>query len=192
MSEHPDVRYLRALCAGERELIEEIYRLHSGHIRQWVLRNNGDAEDAKDLFNEAILAIYDQYCGSDFVLTRSFGALLAAICRNQWFSQLRKKNTEQQVRSAEALRYTEEQEDADLLVLAEEAQAQRRRRECMERTFQQLTERCREVLALLDGRGMPGEEVARQLGISDRNAVYVRAHECRRRWRQLFSNQCNP
>ena len=190
MAEHPDQRYVSGLCGGDNQVIEEIYRTYSGQIQSWIRQHNGSADDAKDLFNEAILAIYDRYCGPDFVLSRPFGALLSAICRNRWLSQLRKKAAEQHLRNVEAGRYEEEQEEADLLVEAEEAVAYQDRRHCMEQTFRQLTERCQEVLTLLDGHGVPGEEVARRLDISDRNAVYVRAFECRRRWRQLFDQQC--
>jgi RNA polymerase sigma factor (sigma-70 family) len=183
--------YLQALCRGERAQIAHIYRTYAQQVQGWVLQNNGDVADAQDLFQESLIAIYDRYCGTDFQLTSSFGALLFSICKKQWYNRLRKKKRRESVRNAVAEQYNDESEDPDLLVLAEEALTSKRREECMQETFEQLSEQCREVLSRL-AKGHSGNDIAEALDLPSANAVYQAKHRCADRWRRLFEQTFTP
>lgn len=183
MSLHPDQRYIEALHRGESKLISEIYSKYSREILVWVLRNNGDADDASDLFQDGLMAIYDRYCGRDFQLSVSFGALLMAICRRKWFDRISQKKREVNVRNSEAERYEEETPEWEA---AEEAILEQRRQECLSRVFELLSDQCRKLLSLITAGDTPVEDIARQLEMANANAVYQSKHRCTARWRQLF------
>ncbi len=186
---HPDQRYLEALCRNDSRLLEEIYRKHAREITLWVLKNNGDADDAQDLFQDALMAIYDRYCGRDFQMTGSFGGLVMAICRRKWFDRLAQKKREEGVRNNEAERYTEEAPEWEA---AEEALLEQKRQECLARVFELLSEQCRRLLALVSAGETPVEQIAGQLGMANANAVYQSKHRCTARWKQLFYEHFNP
>lgn len=183
MSLHPDQRYIEALHRGESKLISEIYSKFSREVLLWVLKNNGDADDAGDLFQDGLMAIYDRYCGRDFQLTVPFGALLMAICRRKWFDRISQKKREANVRNSEAERYEEETPEWEA---AEEAIMEQRRQECLSRVFELLSDQCRKLLSLITGGETPVEDIARQLQMANANAVYQSKHRCTARWRQLF------
>ena len=189
MKNQEEKAYLLALCEGRREGISAIYRNHAQHVQTWVLQNNGDVADAKDLFQEALMAIYDRYCGTDFELTSPFGALLFSICRKQWYGRLRQKKREDVVRNTTAEQYKDETVEGDLLVLAEEAIAESEKQACMQRTFELLSKQCQSILSLL-AKGRSGTEIAERLQLPNANAVYQAKHRCASRWRQLFEDQC--
>lgn len=183
MDQHADQRYIEALHKGEQHLIREIYEKFSRNILTWVLQNNGDAEDAEDLFQDALLAIYDRYCGTDFQLTGSFGGLLMTICRRKWFDRLAQKKREADVRNVEGERYTEESPEWDM---AEEVLLQQERQECLSQVFKLLSEQCQRLLSLLTVGEVSVEQIALDLGLANANAVYQSKHRCTARWRQLF------
>jgi len=184
MSPTSDQQLLQALCQGANDGLREIYRRHTPEVRRWVLQNNGSEADAQDLFQDALMAIYDRYCGTGFQLTGSFGGLLMTICRRKWFDRLKEKTKEISVRNTEALRYEEESENADLLVQAEEALAHQRQQDGLARAFEQLSDQCRRLLTLLS-QNLSVEAVGEQLGLAA-NAVYQSKHRCMARWRQVF------
>lgn len=188
MSQHPDQRYIEALHRGESKLITEIYSKYSREVLVWVLRNNGDADDAGDLFQDSLMAIYDRYCGRDFQLTVPFGALLMAICRRKWFDRISQKKREENVRNSEAGRYEEEMPEWEA---AEEAILQQKRQECLARVFEMLSEQCRKLLSFFSAGDTPVEDIARQLEMANANAVYQSKHRCTARWRQLFYEHFN-
>ncbi len=183
MNPHPDQQYIEALYKGDQRLIRAIYEKFSRSIHSWVLQNNGAAEDAQDLFQDALLAVYDRYCGTDFQLTSSLGGLLMTICRRKWYDRLSQKKREENVRNVEGERYTTERPE---LEDAEEALLQQQRQECLAQVFKLLSEQCQRLLSLLTTGETPVEQIAVELGFANANAVYQSKHRCTARWRQLF------
>jgi RNA polymerase sigma factor (sigma-70 family) len=177
--------YLQALCQNDSRLIREIYQRHAPSIQRWVLDNNGSSDDARDLFQDGLIAIYDRYCGTEFTLTSSFGALLFSICRRKWFDRLQQKSRETGVRLAEEKRYTDEE---GLGAEPDAALEEQRKQETLGQTYGLLSEQCQQLLNLLS-QGKSGEEIALQLGISNANAVYQSKHRCVGRLRQLFEEK---
>jgi len=180
--------YLHALCGGDRVTIAGIYREYAKKVQGWVLQNNGDVADAKDLFQESLIAIYDRYCGTDFTLTSSFGALLFSICKKQWYNRLRQKKRRESVRNLVAEQYTDEGEEQDLLIMAEEALASKQREDHMQQTFTLLSDQCQQILSRL-AKGQSGGDIAKALNLTSANAVYQAKHRCADRWRRLFEKK---
>src|SRR5690606_6630340 len=73
-------------------VIDSIYRTYYQTIQHLVISNSGTVEDAKDIFQESLMAIFDRIHERKFVLTCQFGTFLYAISRNLWLRQLRQKN----------------------------------------------------------------------------------------------------
>jgi len=67
MEAHEDQKYIRALCSNDFVLINEIYDKCSSQCRNYVLKNNGSVDDARDVFQEALIDVY-QKC-KDLTLT---------------------------------------------------------------------------------------------------------------------------
>ncbi|HOY15858.1 MAG TPA: sigma-70 family RNA polymerase sigma factor [Haliscomenobacter sp.] len=179
-----DENYLHALCAGDTQRIRSIYQQYAGQIQRWVEDNNGSAADAQDLFQDGLIAIYDRYCGSDFQLSSSFGALLFGICKRKWFDRLKEKNRETVVRKVEEERYND---DHDPSIDSEAAFQELQKQETLVKTFALLSAQCQQMLTLL-GRGVAAEQIALQLSIANANAVYQSKHRCMSRWKELFSS----
>ncbi len=182
---HPDQRYITALRTADTALLEEIYANHAGTVRAWVMRNSGTADEARDLFQDALVDLYQSAADESFTLTCPLGGYLFYLCRNKWLNRLREKKRETEVRNIEAERYIP---DNTLVSSLEAAETSRLRQERLDRTFAQLSETCRNLLRLL-GRGLSSAEVAKQLEMTDSNTVYRRKHACAQRWRSLYDQQ---
>lgn len=185
MQAHPDQQIILALRSGQFSVLDEIYREHVPTIRNWIVRNNGSAEDAQDVFQEAIIALHQKANDPDFVLTCPLGGLLFSICRNKWLNQLRKKSKEAEVRLWEEEKYKDESSLVSVLEAVEEEELRQQR---LDSTFKQLSELCQKLLRLLIS-GVSSAEAAAQLGMSDANTVYRRKNACVGRWRTLYQAQ---
>lgn len=189
MAQYTDQQLFEGLCRQDGPVLESIYRQFSRQISDYVLKNNGSVEDAKDLMQESLVTIFTQYCG-DHSRFRSFGGLLFNICRFQWLDRLKAINKEDDLRIREEERYTNEEDPDDLLRAAEAGIAGIREDQCWQQTFRQLTDLCQRLLFLKYVEECSGEEMARELGLSSANTVYQRAFDCRERWRTLYAEQC--
>jgi len=182
MNTHDDQRYILAFREGNHKLLEELYQKHAPQISKWVQRNSGSADDAQDVFQEAILALHQKAADSSFILTCPIGALIFQISKNKWLNQLRKKNKETEVRIVEQERYSYEGDILPTLEAVEEAEI---RHQKLDQTFKQLSEICQKLLSLL-AKGVSSTEAAAKLGMSNANTVYRRKNACGARWRSLY------
>jgi len=183
MTDMSDQRYIDGLRRRDDHIIAEIYEEFSGLVRSWVSRNNGNTADAQDLFQEAILAIYDRYGAGGASFSGSFGGLLMTICKRRWYDRLKQKKRETDVRLSEAERYDKEDEPWKA---AEEALAEKERQEGLARVFTLLSEQCQKLLALFTTGTTSTEQLATELGMESTNAVYQSKHRRISRWRQLY------
>ena len=71
---HPDQQYIEALRRNDPSGIRKIYELHARQALRWILNNNGTADDADDIFQEALMAVYEKSLDPSFTLNCPLGA----------------------------------------------------------------------------------------------------------------------
>jgi RNA polymerase sigma factor (sigma-70 family) len=161
---HPDQRYIGALLSDNGPLIREIYARYSAETIRWIAKNKGSADDADDIFQEALLAIMARAGKGGFALTCSFGAYFFLVIRGKWFNELKKRKLQAvTIEPWDGLSDVGIGEDAGKL--AEETLLEHHRQKLFDEKLAALPERCRELLKLSWG-GAPMDEVARQMGIT--------------------------
>jgi len=161
--------------------IANIFKILPEQVSRWIRKNSGSSDDAKDIFQEALIALYTKAAKGDFQLTAPFGALLLRICKNKWIDRLRKKSRSPEVRMEDEARHKGENTHN----LAEETETAFLKEQILEQTFQQLSDLCRKVLKLLS-EGISSSEVAVRVEMSNANSVYRRKKACTDRWRDLY------
>ena len=182
---HPDHQYIEALRQNDQKGIREIYRRFAGQALLWVGRNNGTAADAQDVFQEAVMAVFEKSLDPAFVLTCPLGALLHLIYSRKWIDRLRHKGRDAEVRKMGEQRYTEESVAEDALSIAEDALAEQAREQRLGKAFAELSELCRRLLTLLSD-GVKPAEAARQLELNSVDTLYRRKNACVQRWRAVY------
>ncbi len=139
-------------------LLNKLYEKYSGKIRDMVLKNNGNAADAADIFQDALLDIYQRAKEKGFVLTCPLEAYLYLVCKNKWINKLNKKaNSGVTFTDTEGYNFGE-----DVFNSAAILQKQNERNVLLAQKFKELGEGCRELLEL-SWTGISMMEVAEKL-----------------------------
>lgn len=185
MNNHEDHRYIEALRNGDSRLLEALYENHKRPVIHWVVNNSGSRADARDVFQEAILALYNKACDPSYILTCPIGGLLFQICKNKWIDQLRKKNKDSEVRIVEKERYESDHSTVSELEAIQEEEIRQSR---LEKAFVQLSDLCRELLQLYS-KGLKAEAIQTQLDMDNVNTLYRRKNACTDRWRTLYQQE---
>src|SRR6478672_6395185 len=160
--QHPDQKYIDALLNNDPVLLEEIYRKFSGKIKWMVLQNNGTETDAADVFQDALLSIYNKARSKEFILTCPLDAFLYLVCRNKWMNELSKRKSHR-VTFTDDDGYNTIGEDS--FRLAEDCKLQEARKDLLNQKLAELGERCKNILNLSWG-GKSMDEVAKMLGLT--------------------------
>jgi len=169
---HPDFHYIQALLDNDNKAIAEIYTRFADRIRRFVQANNGTADDARDIFQDALIAVSRQARRPEFVLTCPFEAYLYCVCRGKWLNEL-KRRRRAAVTISEVGGFNDV-EQAD--TLAEATLREEERDRLFRHFFEKLTASCRQLLQLA-WSGISMEEVSAQLGVSYGYAR-KKKHEC--------------
>ncbi|MCB9232511.1 MAG: sigma-70 family RNA polymerase sigma factor [Bacteroidia bacterium] len=172
-----DQQLIDAALRGEHKAVNTLYDNYFPRISAFIQANSGDEDDARDIFQEAVMALYQRAQKGDFVLSSSLYTYLYAVCRNLWFKKLRKKPQEGVTLSEDLVSNEEE----SLMEAANENQQY----ELFKRKFLELGERCREMLALFF-KGMSSLEVQEAMGLASEQFVRKRKFECKKRLTELI------
>jgi RNA polymerase sigma factor (sigma-70 family) len=88
---HPDQKYIDALTSNNSQLLKELYEKFHRRIVNMVVQNGGTEAEAGDIFQDALLAIYNKARSGEFILSCPLDAFLYLICRNNWLKELEKR-----------------------------------------------------------------------------------------------------
>jgi len=160
-SPHPDSHFIQALLDNDNRGISEIYARFSARIERFVCANSGSADDARDMFQEALMAIAQQARRPEFKLTCPFEAYLYLVCRGKWLNELKRRK-----RAAVTIFDSErsmESEQAD--ALAEATLVENARNDLFRKFFNKLSEGCQNLLKL-SWTSLSMQEVSDNLGVT--------------------------
>ena len=76
---------------GNEESLKEVYKSYYPVIKSLVLRNNGSEYEAKDVFQESVILLYEKLQQPDFELTCSIKTFLYAVSRRLWLKKWNEK-----------------------------------------------------------------------------------------------------
>lgn len=161
----------------QNEGLRVLYQLYYGMIEQLVLRNNGEKEDAADIFQDGLVALFHKARQAGFKLTASMKTLLYAICRNLWLMKLRKRKRETPLTD---VHQETASLDAGILDILEDND----RNQLVAQGLQHLGEDCRKVLQLyyFERRKMKG--IASTMGYSGEQVAKNKKSRCLRKLRE--------
>lgn len=158
---HEDQRYLVALLNNEVALVNEIYKNCAGKVKSFVLFNNGSADDAADIFQEALVDIYNQAKYKNLQLTCPFEPFLLLVCKRKWLNELKKRSISPVTKNEDDLLHIGE----DTFEQAEALELQKEQASLFLNAFEQLGERCKEIIRW-SMKGEAQEKVAETLGVT--------------------------
>jgi RNA polymerase sigma factor (sigma-70 family) len=158
---HKDTHYIQSLLNNDFKGISEIYRMFAPQVERWVCANNGSADDARDIFQEALLVISRQARRESFVLTCPFGAYLHMVCRGKWLNEIKRKKRQ----AVTIEQFSGFPLDQDASTLAEQTLKEARRDEVFKTYFEKLPDGCKKIIQL-SWTGISMETLSQELGIS--------------------------
>ena len=169
---HKDQYLIKGIASNDSAVINEIYDRFLGRIAHFIKQNNGSEADARDLFQEALIAIYQKSRDAEPELSAGFFTYLYAICRNLWLKKLRKKGREGVTMDTETVSITE--------TGVEDAIEKQQRLSLYREKFKQLGEDCRKLLELFF-EGVSMSEIAERLSYSSVGYVKKRKFQCKQK-----------
>jgi RNA polymerase sigma factor (sigma-70 family) len=158
---------------NENCFLEELYKNYYPSILKFINQNNGSNEDAKDVFQETLLIIYQKIRNDSFSLETSFLTYLYAISKNLWLKELRRRKIKNLV-----LNNLDEVEDIDYYVVFEDEYRLNVEYFIFRSHFNHLSRNCREILKMFLNR-ISYDKIAEVLNYKSDIVVRKRKFRCK-------------
>jgi len=148
-----------------------LYKKYFSLVRSFVLNNNGTTDDAKDVFQEAVIAIFRYSQNENFELKCSFETFLYSICRTIWLNNLRNQR----------VHLNKINEISEFIIFSSstnEMIEESLEYKLYQKHFQRLSEECKKLLQLFFDK-VSYAEIAKLLGYSSVGFVKKKKFNCK-------------
>lgn len=175
---------LKGLANNDSAAIELLYKENFSTIQTFILANNGSYDDAKDVFQEAMIALYEKAQTESFVLTCQIKTYVYSICRRLWLKKLQQMG-----------RFSNQIDNLDETVPVEEDLEIHEKRNAefaiMDRAMKSLGEPCKSLLEGYYVKKMGMQELAEEFGYTNADNAKNQKYKCLMRLKKLFFSQYN-
>ena len=173
---------LKGLAENDKQAIEAIYRANYAMIQAFILNNNGTYDDARDIFQEAMIVLFEKARTESFELSSQIKTYIYSVCRRLWLKRLNQMqrysgnltNIEETVPVEEELELHEKR-NTDFIL--------------MENAMSKIGEPCKSLLDAYYIQKKHMQEIAADFGYTNADNAKTQKYKCLMRLKKLFFAQ---
>lgn len=154
----------------DKQILKDLYASYFSTIKRFIIDNNGSEQDAKDVFQEAIIIIYRKAKEGNLTISSSFKSYIYGVCRFIWIKQLAKYKEDSEQRGV----YLEYEEIPDIT----DEYKKNEQYKLYQKHFKRLEEGCQKLLQLFLKK-VSLKEIAEMLGIESMQFVKRKKYKCK-------------
>jgi len=159
--------------------LQELYKTHYPMIVHLVCSNSGTEQEAKDIYQEAVMAFYERVQQPAFTLTCKIKTYLYAVCRRLWLKKLHeKKRFNGTIEEAESFLGVED----EVTTIYEKE----RRLKRVGSSLSGLGEPCRSIIEDFYINNSSMEEISIKFGYTNADNAKNQKYKCLQRLKKLF------
>ena len=181
-AERNEKALLHGLARSDRKAIETIYRENYNMIQSLIINNNGSADDARDIFQEAMIVLYEKVRSGTFELNCLIKTYVYSVSRRLWLKRLQQMNYYSPVTDnlQETVPVEEELEENERINTEFQA---------MDKAINSLGEPCKSLLEAyyLEKKNM--QEIALSFGYTNADNAKNQKYKCLMRLKKIFFAQ---
>jgi len=156
----PQCELRTKIISGDEVALKYFYTTNLPLVKKHILRYHGKEVDAEDIFQDAMLFVYQKLKDDKFQLSSSIAAYFHGVCKNLWRNQLR-KNKSYNINESIVLDQPENTEDfIDTFIIEDKSKI-------FLKYFDQLTNSQKRILNLfIEGYSM--RDIANKMGYTEK------------------------
>ena len=82
---------LKGLAQNDRKCIETIYKQYYNMVQSLIINNNGSSDDARDVFQETVIVLYEKAKSGTFELNCQLKTYVYSVSRRLWLKRLQQQ-----------------------------------------------------------------------------------------------------
>lgn len=169
-----DSEILAKISRGDELALDYLYKKYYRMMVKMVVANSGSEEEAKDIYQEALIVFWQKAISGKFTLTSKISTYLYSICLNLWRKELDRKS-----------RLSDEEKDGTEYIEDDKEERIKIINECIN----QLGDTCRKVLTYYYFDGMSMSDIAKKLNFATPDTAKTKKYKCKKRLDKLIKSK---
>ncbi len=161
------------------EVIKKLYKAYFPMILQFVLNNNGNEDDAKDVYQEAIIVLYNKIRSGNFELSAKLKTYIYSVCRRIWLKKLNQSyNKSNNIADFEEVLSVDED--------MEQHELKDQQFEKMKSALELLGEPCKTIIEDFYMHNQSMQDICEKFGYTNTDNAKTQKYKCLQRLKKLF------
>jgi RNA polymerase sigma factor (sigma-70 family) len=177
-----DSEVIIGILNNSDSVLKRLYLAYFPMVLQLVLNNSGNEDDAKDIYQEAIIVLYNKVKRGDFELSSKLKTYIYSICRRLWLKRLKQLN-----------RYGGDIKDFQEYLPVEDEIEKHQDRDMqlnkMEDALKLLGEPCKTIMEDFYMHSKSMQEICERFGYTNADNAKTQKYKCLQRLKKLFFQQ---
>lgn len=169
-----DSEILVKISRGDERALDYLYKKYYRMMVKLVISNNGSEEEAKDIYQEALIVFWQKVISGNFTLTSKISTYLYSICLNLWRKELDRKS-KMSHEEKDGIEFIEDDKKERIKIITECINA--------------LGETCRKVLSYYYFDGMSMSEIAAKMNFANPDTAKTKKYKCKQRLDKLIKTK---
>jgi len=177
-----DNEVILGILNNSESALKKLYLAYFPMVLQLIINNNGDEDDAKDIYQEAIIILYNKIKDGDFELSSKLKTYIYSICRRLWLKRLSQMN-----------RYGGDIRDFEEFLPNEDETESHSDRDMqfskMGSALQLLGEPCKTIIEDFYIHNKSMQDICESFGYTNADNAKTQKYKCLQRLKKLFFQQ---
>lgn len=177
-----DHEVILGILNNSESVLKRFYTAYFPMVFQLIINNNGNEDDAKDVYQEAVIVFYDKVKAGDFELSSKLKTYIYSVCRRLWLKRLAQMN-----------RYGGDIKDFQEFLPVEDESEKNRERDLqfskMGNALKLLGEPCKTIIEEFYIHNRSMQEICENFGYTNADNAKTQKYKCLQRLKKLFFQQ---
>ena len=173
---------LKGLAQNDNVAIEAIYRENYNMVQAFILNNNGSVDDARDIFQETMMVLYEKAKTNTFELNCKIKTYVYSVCRRLWLKKLQQLH-----------RYSSQIDSLEETIPVEEEIEEHEKRNndfvLMDSAMSKIGEPCKSLLDAYYLQNKNMQTIASEFGYTNADNAKTQKYKCLMRLKKIFFAQ---
>lgn len=168
-----DINIIESIRKGSNEqVLAYLYDKPLKKIRKYILSNKGTTEDANDIFQDAVVILFNQVKKGNYNTEHDIDGFLYSVARNLWIDKMRREKRMVTKDLSSGTDHTDFNDHLKDLIVKERSAAIRK-------AFERLDEKCRKILLYAIYEKLSMKEISEKMGYNNENVAKSNHYRCK-------------
>jgi RNA polymerase sigma factor (sigma-70 family) len=160
-----DSEILERIRQGDESALDYLYKKNYKMMTKLVISNSGSDDEAKDVYQDALIIFWQKAIDKDFVLSSKISTFLYSVCQNLWRKELDRKS-----------KLSSEEKDGEEINDIDK----RERIEIINQCINELGDTCKKILTYYYFDNLSMNDIAKKLGFANADTAKTKKYKCKK------------